>query len=145
MGVFTDNVIDAAAAFGNTISSLTSCLKLQPRTLPQFLPYFTFLFSTYHHLLYYIFCLFIFTVSSYYLLNIHSPRPGILLVFLLHWCIPCAWNSAVHTVGAVGSRMWHPKNLAPQSVSLWHENKFRLIIFKRQKSQEVFLLSPLTA
>ena len=32
------------------------------------------------------------------------------------------------------------QNLPPQNVSLWHEDKFRLIISKKQKTQEVFLV-----
>ena len=38
------------------------------------------------------------------------------------------------------------QNLPPQNVSLWPEVSIKLIIFKEQKSQEVFLFtSPLVA
>ena len=38
------------------------------------------------------------------------------------------------------------QNLPPQNVSLWHEDYFRLIIFKKQKTQEAFLVtSPVAA
>ena len=32
------------------------------------------------------------------------------------------------------------KNLPPQNISLWHENYFKLIIFKKHKTQEVYSL-----
>ena len=43
------------------------------------------------------------------------------------------------------NNVWE-QNLPPQNVPLWHEDYFKLIIFKKQKTQEVFLFtSPLAA
>ena len=64
---------DEDNAIGNMIPLSTNHpLQLQRLMLPKFLPHLTFLFSTHHHLIDYVFYLFIFIVSSQKPLNICS-------------------------------------------------------------------------